>query len=340
MTISTQNQNINNNVKEISDALLKFDSWTIFTHKKPDGDAAGSATALIGAGILHGKNIKWIGADKYPPENYYFLPHLDFYECCEDFKFDDPNELYIFLDCANETRSVKNFSKTANTINIDHHEDNNLYAKLNYVDGLASSTCEMLMRFFMAENWKLNKDIAESLYTGIFTDTGGFTFSNCSSLTHKIISELINLGVDPGHMGDLITQNKTPEGIALWSRALSRIKIIDEIFALSWINMQDFRETRAKNTDTEGLPNMLMSIKNIKFAVLLYENLNSEVRASFRSREGIFFGAGEIARLYGGGGHERAAGATLKGSIENILIELENLLSKKYHDGNGNNFNK
>ena len=317
-------------LKGASDVLLKYDNWIIFTHRRPDGDAVGSVTALITAGLKNHKQIKWFGVECELPTRYDFLPNINYYEACSnDSVFNDSDVLYIFLDCANETRSIKNFPAGYHSINIDHHEDNNLYAEYNCVDGQSSSTCEMLLRIFKAGNWNLDKQIAECLFTGIYTDTGGFAFTSTSALTHNLVADLINLGVDSGHMTDLINQNWTESGALLWSRAFNHIKILGGVFLVAYLQLQDYKDTHASSADNEGLPNILMSIRDIKFVALISESFSGEIRASFRSREGIDFGAGEIARMFGGGGHERAAGATLKGSLFECVEQVENLLLSK-----------
>ena len=182
--------------------------------------------------------------------------------------------------------------------------------------------------------WNITKPIAESLYTGLFTDSGSFSFSNTSPLTHAVAGELISLGAEPGHMTDLITQNKTTAGFRLWGCAMSRVRTFGEgnIFALTYITLDDFAQTGADNTETEGLPAMLMSLMGVKMAVTLTENPDNKIRVSFRSREGSPFGAGEIARICGGGGHERAAGATVEGSLDETVRNIEELLTTKYHE--------
>ena len=148
-------------------------------------------------------------------------------------------------------------SSTAQT----NHEDNSQYGKINCVDGRASSTCEVLYRIFKSGNWNITKSIAESLYTGIFTDTGSFTFSNTSPLTHRILAELLELGAEPSHMADMISQNKSVPGFRVWADALSRVKTFgpDDIFAVSWLSADDFRSAGADLTENEGLPSMLMT---------------------------------------------------------------------------------
>ena len=321
-----------------SNTLKAFNTWKIFTHKKADGDAIGSSTALYMAGKNLGKNVTWINPDEKLPETYKFLSGFEAHETFERFNFENLEDvLYIFLDCSNEERGTLGFeaNKNFNALNIDHHEDNSLFARVNCADGSASSTCEMLYRIFSADNWNITKEIAESLYTGIFTDTGGFSFSNTSSLTHNIAAELMKIGVEPSHISDLINQNKNPADFLLWSRAMSRVKVFgpENIFALTVLYSSDFPETGADLTGTEGLSSMFMTIRGVKFISTIVEYPNGEIRLSIRSREGSPFGAGEFARPLGGGGHERAAGAQLKNiSIKDAMNELENLIMKKYHE--------
>lgn len=320
-----------------SKTLKAYGTWKIFTHSKADGDAWGSSTALYTAGKNLGKNVTLMNPDEKLSERYKYLSGFDAHVTCEKFDFVDYEDvLYIFLDCANEERGTLGFdaSKNINALNIDHHEDNSLFGRVNCVDGKASSTCEMLYRIFEAGNWEITKSMAESLYTGIFTDTGGFSFSNTSPLTHNIAAELIKLGAEPSHMSDLISQNKTPADFLLWSRAMSRVKIFgpENIFAITILFASDFQEVGADMTGTEGLSSMFMTIRGVKLISTIVEYPTGEIRLSIRSREGSPFGAGEFARPLGGGGHERAAGAELKVPINNAVNALEKLIMQKYHE--------
>lgn len=326
----------NENLISVSETLKAASSWNIFTHAKSDGDAVGSASALFEAGLNEGKNVKWFSPDKDLPETYKFLSHTDEFISRENFDFNDDNVLYIFLDCSNENRSVKGFdvSKNINVLNIDHHEDNSLFGKIDCVDGSASSTCEMLYRIFKADKWKITPKIAESLYLGMFTDTGGFSFSNTTPSAHAAAAEFIELGIKPDRMSDLISQNKRYSDFLLWSRAMSRVKIFgDNNFAVSVISAKDFEETKSDTTGTEGLSNMLMTLRGIKLASTIVQYPDGIIRLSIRSREGSPFGAGELARMLNGGGHERAAGALLNDvTIEEAQSKLEEIIMKKYHE--------
>ena len=308
-----------------SQTLRANDTWVIFTHRKSDGDAIGSATALYEAGVNAGKSVSWFSPDEKLPEGYKYLAHFGDFRSMESFDFADDGTLYAFLDCATELRSVSGYSMGINSLNIDHHEDNTMFGRVNCVDGKASSTCEMLYRIFMAGNWEITPQIAESLYTGIFTDTGGFVFSNTSKLTHNIAGELIERGVEPSVMADRISQNKSPSDFKVWARAMSRVKVFgpENIFAISMIYADDFRETGSDTTGTEGLSQAFMTIRGVKFAAVATEYPDGKIRLSLRSREGAPFGAGEIARKFGGGGHERAAGCSFDFPAHEVMSRLE-----------------
>ena len=265
------------------------------------------------------------------------MAHFDDFRTRENFAFNNDDTLYVFLDCATEVRSVSGYDVSANipTLNIDHHEDNTEYARVNCVDGKASSTCEVLYRIFRAGSWEITPKIAESLYTGIFTDTGGFVFSNTSKLTHEIAGELIALGVEPSIMADRISQNKSEPDFQIWSRALSRVRVFGEgIFAISMIYAEDFREAGADMTGTEGLSQMFMTLRGVKFAAVATEYPDGTIRLSVRSREGAPFGAGEFSRQFGGGGHERAAGCTFNLPAHEVMSRLEAEIMRRYHECN------
>ena len=329
----TQTQNFDEqDLSRASDILSRHDSWCIFSHRKADGDAVGSVSALISAGLNAGKRVRWLGPDAKLPDVYNFLAHYDMYEYHESCSFDDSGELYIFLDCSNETRSVNGFdvNRGINALNIDHHADNTLFGRVNCVDALSSSTAELLFRVLKAGNWPITKQIAESLYTGIFTDSGGFTFSNTRAMTHRIAAELLELGVDSGEITDLITQNKTPEIMRLWIKALSRLEVFgpENIFAIVRVYAHDFTESGADVTATAGLPNMLMSLRGVKLIATVTESIlhDNEVFLSFRSRGGSPVNADDIAHFMGGGGHQRAAGATIPGNVEDIAARITSYL--------------
>ena len=319
-----------------SNLMREFNAWAVFTHKNADGDTLGTASGLIEAGLNAGKAVTWYGPDAVFPNSYKFIRHADMYTPCIDkFKFEDQGVLYIFVDCANETRSVE-LDASVNLsdfkiLNIDHHEDNTRFGSVNCVVPDASSTAEIMTLILKHGGWDITLNIAKSLYTGMWTDTGGFAFSSTSARTHRLAAELIELGVDAGEMTDLITQTKDIAGMALWGRALSRIKIFgdNKEFALSWVDLKDFAETGAVQANTEGLPACLMTLAGVRVAAFMNEMPNKAVKLSLRSRPGKF-SAADIARALGGGGHPRAAGAIVHDkTLDEVMNEIINMMLDK-----------
>lgn len=315
-------------------ALLRaFPRWTLFIHQKADGDAVGSAAALFEAGVLLGHRVRWMGPDPFLPAPYLFLPHADEYIACEELPFDDPEELYVFLDSSNEDRGVRGLeSRKPDTVvlNLDHHEDNSRYGTLNCVDPTCPSTTELLYRIFKAGGWTLTTAVAESLYTGLVADTGGFMFSNTTPRAHRLAAELLELGVEPSRIANRIYKSRSPASMALWARALSRIEVWGGgEFSLTWLELGDFSDTGALSADTEGLVNHLMTIRGVRFAMLLSEVAPGRFKASFRSEEGTV-SAAAVARTLGGGGHPRAAGATLETSLSEALETVRSALEERH----------
>jgi len=309
-------------------------SWIIFSHRNLDGDAVGSATALFEAGLTRGKHVRWLGVDPVPP-NYLFLLHADEYVTQKKYKFNGEDDLYIFLDSANEARAIeglKERSPKAVVLNIDHHEDNTEFGTFNCVDGAASSTSEILWRIMTAANWLITQAIAESLYTGLVTDTGWFSFSNTTSATHLMASDLLSRGVIPSKIDSCVRHNRSMEGMHLWGRGLSRVLRWGEPprFAMTWLTKKDFADTNAIPSDTEMLPNHILLMQDVRFAVLLTEDEDTgQVKASFRSKEGTV-SAASVARRLGGGGHPKAAGAQLAPPMADAVLVVKETVEKIY----------
>lgn len=309
-------------------------SWVIFSHSKPDGDSIGSSSALFEAGLAQGKQVRWVGTDPVPL-NFLFLPHVREYEIQKKFEFDSKNDLYVFLDAANEERGVeglKDRSREAVVLNIDHHEDNTGFGAINCVDAKASSTSELLWNIMTSANWPITPSIAECLYTGIVTDSGWFSFDKTTPGTHLIAADLLAKGADPSKIDSCLRHNRSLEGMRLWGLALLRIFRWGDSsqFAMTWLSRRDFDVADATPHDTEALVNHMLTIQGVRFAVLLTENDDAgQVKASFRSKSGTV-PAALVARALGGGGHSKAAGTNLDHPISDAIRIVQETVDKIY----------
>ena len=328
-------------MKELSNKFKELinnsSNIVITTHKGPDGDAIGSSLALYHLLIKLNKKVSVITPDNFPKN----LKWIN--GCNKIIEFDSDNlkaikitknaDLIIMLDfnTLDRLHNFKPYISKSNAIKvlIDHHQDPDLeIADLIFSNTNCSSTAELLFLIFnlMNFNTKITKDIAESLYTGIMTDTGSFRFPSTSSLTHEIISKLINKGARNARIYDKIYNSSSENRIKLLGYCLNEKLIIyknhrSAIFSLSQKELNKFNFEKG---DTEGIINYALTIKDIIFAAFIVER-EGVVKLSLRSRGN--FKVNEVAKKYfNGGGHINAAGGTSKLSLEETLIKMEKII--------------
>ncbi|GHV49266.1 hypothetical protein FACS1894204_13720 [Synergistales bacterium] len=159
-------------------------------------------------------------------------------------------------------------------------------------------------------------------------------FSNTTNMTHIALADLLSRGVNPAKIESALRRNRSHGGTHLWGIAMSRIICWGDNaqFSMTWLYDDDFKNTQALRSDTEGLINQLMMIKSVRFAVLLTEYKDKgEVKISLRSREGMI-SASSVAHALGGGGHERASGGTLKMTLEQAIKTVRGTIDEAYDE--------
>ncbi len=220
----------------------------------------------------------------------------------------------IFPDVHNLT-SVQLHSKVI--VNIDHHKSNDSFGELQIVRKKASSSCEIVYDIFKKLRIKINKTLAEILYSGIYMDTGGFVYSNTTVSALKTAAELIALGVRPGQLVKNLNE-KTLDGTLLLSKVLNTIKIKNGV-GVMWLTQDMLRGGEANITDSENFVSFLQAIEDVKVSLFLREE-HGGTRISLRS-DGII-DVDKFARRYGGGGHRAAAGIRSEKDIDTAKREM------------------
>ncbi len=302
---------------DILNARGEADTVLICRHIRPDGDCAGAALALRHICEKLGKNADAVcDADK--PVSFAFLPEYEKF-CVPRYKTYD---LFIAVDCANDKRLgvYRDMLVTAkNSINIDHHATNNLYGKINHVDGDMCSTCALLFEIF--ENTGLIDSVAANmLYTGLSTDTGHFMHSNTTPEVFETAAKISRLGVNIGKTNHDIYCNKSINKIKLTARALGAISIHNGgTVAIMVITQSDLDECGCTSEDTEGLIDYASSISGVKISISMCEQPGSVYRVSFRS---VSADVAACAASFGGGGHKLAAGCIITGNRYDIMEKL------------------
>lgn len=311
----------------------------IIPHRGPDGDAMGSTLALYHFLLKNNHEPVVIAPNDFPD----FLAWLPGSETVKIFEKDTDNCTKILEEAAIVfTLDFNAFHRTgemehtlsklkAPFIMIDHHQKPDDYAAYMYSDTSFGSTCEMVYNFisFLDKKEDLDKTIGTCIYTGILTDSGSFRFPGTTGNTHRIIAELIDLGVENTQIPILLFDNSSYSRLQLLGRALQNMKILDEhktsYMSLTQTELDEFNYVKG---DTEGIVNYGLSMKGIVFTAIFIENKDEKIiKISFRSQGG--FDVNEFARAhFNGGGHSNAAGGKSLDSMEETLKKFEDLVTK------------
>lgn len=309
----------------------------IIPHRSPDGDAMGSTLALYHF-LLKLNHYPVVIAPNEFPEFLAWLPSSDKVLIFENDKENttkilQESELIFALDFnalhrTGEMEQVLNKLQSP-FIMIDHHQSPGDFATYTYSDTNFGSTCEMIYNFIsqMSKKDLIDKTIATCIYTGILTDSGSFRFPKTTGTTHRIIAELIELGVENTQIPTLLFDNNSYDRLQLLGRALQNMKVFPELkttyIALSQKELDEFNYVKG---DTEGIVNYGLTIKGIVFAAIFIEHTDEKIiKISFRSQGS--FDVNQFAREhFNGGGHSNAAGGKSNMSMEKTIAKFEKLI--------------
>lgn len=292
----------------------------ISAHIRPDGDAIGSSMALY---LYLKKTVP--GAEiklflETPPDCFGHLKYLK--EIDSAYAWEKDFDIFFALDTAcDRLGGAEDFFKNAKKkINIDHHISNeNGCGDVNVVDPFAGSTAEVL--FGLMEEQYIDEEIAVALYTGIIHDTGVFQYSNTSPKTMEIGAKLISYGFPFSKIIEESFYQKTYLQNQILGRALMEsILFMDGRCIVSCVDRKMMDFYHVVPADLDGIVNQLRNIKGVHCAVFMYETGLMEYKVSMRSDEKV--DVSRVASYFGGGGHVRAAGCTMKGTFHDVINNL------------------
>ena len=310
----------------------------IIPHRSPDGDAMGSTLGLYHF-LLKNKHYPVVISPNEFPD---FLAWMPGSETVKIFEKDKNNctkileeaELIFTLDF-NALHRVGEMEQvlsklTAPFIMIDHHQSPDSYAAFTYSNTSFGSTCEMLYNFisYLGKKSDIDKTIGTCIYTGILTDSGSFRFPKTTGTTHRIIADLINLGVENTEIPTLLFDNSSYGRLQLLGRALQNMKVVtDKKTAFTTLTQDELNSFDHIKGDTEGIVNYALSIKGVFFAAIFIENKEEKIiKISFRSQGD--FDVNQFARdHFNGGGHRNAAGGKSDVSMEETVKKFESLVA-------------
>ncbi len=303
----------------------------IVSHKNCDGDSLGSVIALQRSLPSMGKNV-FVPAPTEFPQRYDFMRKYSNSWGVIPTQYDT----IIAVDCSNMERiewgDIHPEINDAIIINIDHHEVNENFGHINWVNPAEPAVGTMIYKLLRELSVPVDTYTANALYVAIMTDTGRFSFNNTNSDALKIAGELIEFGADPKALTTEVYFNFSESylrniGIALFnSRSFHRGRIL--FLTLDRAAMRNFSTTPE---DSEGIIDFAMAVRNVDVAVLFKELAPNRVRLSFRSRRGIDIV--KVAEFFGGGGHPNAAGCTINSNLataqKSVLENIRKLLGYK-----------
>lgn len=307
--------------QEIINHLEKAQTIAIYMHINPDGDCVGSSLALYGFLKKLGKTVHCFSPNSPDPvpKKLQFLPlsnEMNMYPSLKKY------DVSVGLDVGDAGRLgdelYKQFLRGQIKIVVDHHEDNEDFADLTLREDKSASTTQILYKLLSKwNNAIIDKDIATALYTGIVTDSGGFSFGNTSSETHLIASKLLEYGIDNAEINRQVMKNIEYNVFQLRNRVLSKAEFYkDGKIGIIVTRLEDFEKTNTTENDTEGTINIILNVETIEIAISIAEVEDKKYKISFRTKYNV--SAGACAKAFGGGGHFHAAGCRAYGYFEDV----------------------
>jgi bifunctional oligoribonuclease and PAP phosphatase NrnA len=297
MTIRTKN----NTTREVATFLKTLERVAITTHIGADGDAIGASAALVRLMRQLGAAAIFCHAEEVPAYLRWLLPDEAFRELPEG------HDLLV-VDTSRADRTGVPIPEAGARLNLDHHEDNPLYAEYNLVDPRAAASAELVADLFAELGIPIDRETAEALYAGIRTDTGDFRFRNISPRAHELVADLLRAGVVPAEVHERINRRGTLEQLNIVGVSLANARRYGEVL-ISTVDNDDYAKTGATELDSKEAIDQLRGVEGIDLVAHLRE-VPEGTKGSLRSET---VDVGEIARLFGGGGHRLAAGYTRRG---------------------------
>jgi phosphoesterase RecJ-like protein len=305
-----------NSYAEVAKLIKSHKSFLLTTHVNPDGDGLGAESALFMALRKLGKKVRVVNHDPLPYK-FDFLAFTPFYQTSDDIP---EHEVCIVMDAGDFSRireGVKR-SEFATLVNIDHHYSNDHYGNYNLVVPEAAATGEVVYELIKALKVKVDKDIAQGIYTSIVTDTGRFRYPSTTPRIFRLAADLEEAGADVSKISESIFGDISKEALELTRLALASIHTTDEgAIGSMTLTQLDFLKSKASDDDTENLINLVRNLDTVQIAAFLKERPDGRIKLSLRSKNGI--NVANVAKQFGGGGHSYASGAVLDGPLDKAL---------------------
>ena len=328
----------NASLKELAGFLKAAETILIFTHTNPDGDALGSAAALCRVLRKMGKT-SWILMDEEVPE---YISFMDTEFVTRDKDCLKDHDVSICVDCGEYGRFpalADKFDEGKLHLCVDHHATGDGFGDHYYIDPSEAATCQLIYKLIKeleaavaegsdAATGLIDKTVAESLYTGINTDTGSFQYSNTTADTHAIAADLMAHGIDHTAINVKLYQTIPMTKLKIQAAILQKTEFLfGGKVAVGYVTGQMLEEAGAVLDDAEGTIDMLRNIEGVEIAAFLKEK-GEAVKVSMRAKS--YANVAEIVSVFGGGGHVKAAGCTLEMGMDEALDAIKKAIGEHF----------
>jgi len=301
---------------QANEVIRRAGRVVIVIHRKPDGDAIGTASAFMGWAMQEGIEVIAFCRDALPHQ-YSFLPHV--HEFTQDTAVFGSNLLTCVFDAGDLRYAgiediISELPSRPNIVNFDHHADNRLFGQVNVVKGDASSTSEILLAFLERVEARITPDMATAMLTGLMFDTSSLTNPSTGVDSVRAAAKLMRLGGTVHGYQRNILKSKSVPSLRVWGEAFSRLRPNDDLGVMSTaLKLEDLKQPGVEEEQVEGISNFLDNFLDVPALLFLKETPDGKVKGSFRSSDDI--DTSVPARLFGGGGHPKAAGFTVPGRV-------------------------
>lgn len=323
--MTTTDQNLSDRIdwRAFKAVVDRHERFLLTSHVRPDCDALGSEMALWGLLRGLGKHVRIVNADPVPPRLAFVDPALRIEVLHREVRPEDLGQVEVIIVV--DTGSWAQLGGMADVIRasaaqlvvIDHHVGDEELTALFFRDDRAEATGRLVADLVDALGLPVTREMAQSLYVAIATDTGWFRFPSTRSSTYQVAARLMDAGACPHEIFRRLYECDSLSRARLRGVALSHLVIEPGgRLAHTFLRTEDFAGTGALSSDTEDFINMALAIEGTKVAVMLVEQPDGRFKVSLRSRGLV--DCSRVAAMFDGGGHVAAAGATVRGTFEEV----------------------
>lgn len=301
-------------MKRAAELLQSWDRLLILSHRSPDGDTLGCASALSRALISLGKSVQFRCADPVPKNMVYLFAGIEY----GDFE----PERIVTVDVADKALlgALEPLGERVD-LAIDHHGTHRPFAREIWVDDTAGAACQMIYKLVQAMGVEITPEIADCLYTGISTDTGCFRYSNASPETHRIAASLLECGARAAEINRAMFETKSRAAVELLKHVYGDMEFYhDGRCAVLCLTRALLEETGAGESELTGVSSFVRQVEGVLIGLTLQERGENEYKVSMRSNAPA--SAQAVCARFGGGGHKFAAGCTIHAPLEEAKAQI------------------